>query len=186
MVARPGVGHTCPVPTTLTLERVRRDIDVLAHAGLDTATFLLEVYESLQRAVPSDAACVASIDPATQLATGAFSFGALAGRHDTDELWGLLEYGHVEPTSFTELARAGVPAVGMQLATSGHVPKSRRMQELVQSALGCTDELRVIATADGQMWGAWRCSGTIAPLPTAKTMSRSCRCCRDCSPAGYE
>lgn len=153
MVARAGAGHTCPVPTTLTLERVRRDIDVLAHAGLDTATFLTEVYESLQRAVPSDAACVASIDPATQLTTGAFKFGELAGRCDTDELWGLLEYGHVEPTSFTELARAGVPAVGMQMATRGDGRRSRRMRELVQSALGCTDELRVVATADGQVWG---------------------------------
>ncbi len=153
MVARAGVGHTCPVPTTLTLERVRGDIDVLAHAGLDTATFLLEVYESLQRAVPSDAACVASIDPATQLTTGAFKFGELAGRCDTDELWGLLEYGHVEPTSFTELARAGIPAVGMHAATSGDGRRSRRMRELVQSSLGCTDELRVLATADGQVWG---------------------------------
>ena len=55
---------------------------MLAHAGLDTTTFLDEVYESLQRAVPSDAACVASIDPATQLTTGAFKFGDLIGRYD--------------------------------------------------------------------------------------------------------
>jgi DNA-binding CsgD family transcriptional regulator len=76
------------VPSALTLERVRRDLDVLAHAGLDTATFLAEVYESLYRAVPSDAACVATVDPATRLTTGAFKFGDLAGRYDTDELWG--------------------------------------------------------------------------------------------------
>jgi DNA-binding CsgD family transcriptional regulator len=128
-------------------------VDVLAHAGLDTATFLAEVYESLQRAVVSSAACVATVDPATQLTTGAFKFGDLAGRNDTDELWGLLEYGHVEPTSFTELARAGVPAIGMQVATGGEVQRSRRVRELVQSGLGCTDELRVIATAGGQLWG---------------------------------
>jgi DNA-binding CsgD family transcriptional regulator len=137
----------------LTLERVRRDLDVLAHAGLDTATFLVEVYESLYRAVPSDAACVATVDPATRLTTGAFKFGDLAGRYDTDELWGRLEYGHVEPTSFTELARNGVPAVGMHVATSGDVQRSPRVRELVQSALGCIDELRVIATAGGQLWG---------------------------------
>jgi DNA-binding CsgD family transcriptional regulator len=137
----------------LTLERVRRDVDVLAHAGLDTATFLAEVYESLQRAVVSSAACVATVDPATQLTTGAFKFGDLTGRNDTDELWGLLEYGHVEPTSFTELARAGVPAIGMHIATGGEVRRSRRVRDLVQSGLGCTDELRVIATAGGQLWG---------------------------------
>jgi DNA-binding CsgD family transcriptional regulator len=141
------------VRRALTLQRVHRDVEVLAHAGLDTATFLDEVYESLQRAVPSDAACVASIDPATQLTTGAFKFGDLAGRYDTDELWGLLEYGHVEPTSFTELARTGVPAVGMHVATRGDVQRSRRVRELVQSAIGCSDELRVLATAGGQLWG---------------------------------
>lgn len=80
----------------MTHERVRRDVDVLAHAGLDTATFLAEVYQSLHRAVPSSAACVATVDPATQLTTGAFKFGDLAGRDDTDELWGMLEYGDVE------------------------------------------------------------------------------------------
>jgi DNA-binding CsgD family transcriptional regulator len=126
---------------------------VLAHAGLDATTFLNEVYESLQRVVPSDAACVASIDPATQLTTGAFKFGELIGRYDTDELWGLLEYGHVEVTSFTELARTDVLAVGMHQTTSGDGRRSRRVRELVQSSLGCTDELRVVAKAGGQLWG---------------------------------
>ncbi len=139
--------------SSLTLERVRRDVEVLAHAGLDTATFLAEVYESLHRAVPSSSACVATLDPATQLTTGAFKFGHLADRHDTDELWGLLEYGHVEGTSFTELARSGVAGIGMHLSTGGDVQRSRRMSELVRSALGCTDELRVVATGDGQVWG---------------------------------
>jgi DNA-binding CsgD family transcriptional regulator len=96
---------------------------------------------------------VATVDPATRLTTGAFKFGDLAGRYDTDELWGRLEYGHVEPTSFTELARIGVPAVGMHVATSGEVQRSLRVRELVQSALGCIDELRVIATAGGRLWG---------------------------------
>jgi DNA-binding CsgD family transcriptional regulator len=141
------------MPTGLTRERVRRDVEVLAHAGLDTATFLAEVYESLHRAVASSAACVATVDPVTQLTTGAFKFGDLAGRDDTDETWGLLEYGHVEPTSFTQLARTGLTAVGMHVATGGDVRRSRRMQELVQSCLGCTDELRVLASAGGQVWG---------------------------------
>lgn len=66
---------------------------------------------------------------------------------------GLLEYGHVEPTSFTQLARTGRTAVGMHVATGGDVRRSRRMQELVQSCLGCTDELRILASAGGQVWG---------------------------------
>src|ERR671932_2727873 len=152
-VGRAG-RHTGRVSRALTLQRVRRDIEVLAHAGLDTATFLGEVYESLQRAVPSTAACVATVDPATELATGAFKFGELAGRDDSDELWALLEYGDVEPTSYVELSRSGVAAVGMHVLTSGEVQRSRRVRELVQSTLGCTDELRVLASAEGRLWGA--------------------------------
>jgi DNA-binding CsgD family transcriptional regulator len=141
------------VPSTLTFERVRRDVEVLSHAGLDADAFLTEVFDSLRRALPSDAACVASIDPATGLATGAYKFGALAGRNDTDELWGLTEYGHVEATSYTELARHGVPAVGLDLATGGDARRSLRVRELVQSALGCHDELRLLALDDEQLWG---------------------------------
>jgi DNA-binding CsgD family transcriptional regulator len=141
------------VPRALTLQRVRRDIEVLAHAGLDTATFLGEVYGSLQRAVPSTAGCVATVDPATKLATGAFKFGELAGRDDSDELWALLEYGDVEATSYVELSRSSVTAVGMHVETRGDVQRSRRVRELVQSGLGCTDELRVLASAGGQLWG---------------------------------
>jgi DNA-binding CsgD family transcriptional regulator len=153
MVDRRQIAENVPVPSSLTLERVRQDVEVLAHAGLDTETFLAEVHESLRRAVPSTAACVATVDPATKLATGAFKFGELTGRSDTDELWGLLEYGQVETTSFSELARAGTPAVGMHAAMGRDLVRSRRVRELVQTALACADELRVVATASGQLWG---------------------------------
>lgn len=153
MVATGRIAQNVQVPSSLRLERVRRDIEVLAHAGLDTATFLSEVHESLYRAVPSDAACVATIDPATRLATGAFKFGDLAARTDTDALWGSLEYDDVEPTSFSELARAGVPAAGMLATLGDSIERSRRVRELVHGALGCSDELRVVALAGSQLWG---------------------------------
>ena len=157
------------VPSTLTLERVRRDVEVLSRAGLDADAFLTEVFDSLARALPSDAACVASIDPATGLATGAYKFGALTGRSDTDELWGLTEYGQVEPTSYTELARNGVPAVGLDLATGGDARRSLRVRELVQTALGCHDELRLLALDHGQLWGgaALFRSGACSPYTPA-------------------
>lgn len=145
--------HNPRVPSALTRERVRRDVEVLSQAGLDTATFLAEAYDSLQRTVPSSAACMATLDPATRLATGAFKLGALAGSSDSDEIWGRLEYGDVESTSYTELARVGVHAVGMSLATRGDVQRSRRMRDLVRAALGCTDELRVVASSGGKVWG---------------------------------
>ena len=153
MVTEPEIRHTRRVASALTLERVRRDVEVLAHAGLDAATFFAEVYESLSRAVPSGAACVATVDPATRLLTGGFKFGDLAGRDDQDGAWALFEYGEVEPTSLTEMARAGVSAVGMHLATGGDVQRSPRLRELLGPYLGCTDELRVLAAVGGKMWG---------------------------------
>jgi DNA-binding CsgD family transcriptional regulator len=41
----------------------------------------------------------------------------------------------------------------MHAVTGGDVQRSRRVRELVQSGLGCTDELRVLASAGGQLWG---------------------------------
>jgi DNA-binding CsgD family transcriptional regulator len=142
-----------PVGSLLARERVRRDVDVLSRAGLDTGSFLSETYASLQRAIPVDAGCVATLDPATHLATGAFKFGALAHREDTDELWGQLEYRHVESTSYTQLCRDHVPSIGMGIVTDGHFGRSKRFDELVSEALGCADELRIIAFDGSQLWG---------------------------------
>ena len=117
--------------------------------------------------MPSTAACVATVDPATSLATGAFKFGELAGRDDSDELWALLEYGDVEPTSYVQLSRTGVTAVGMHVLTSGDVQRSRRVRELVQSSLGCTDELRVLASTGQQVWGGMALFRDDAAVPYA-------------------
>ncbi len=139
--------------SALTDERVRRDVDVLAHAGLDVATFLAEVHDSLRRAVPSCAGCVATIDPASLLMTGTFKFGDLADRHEHDREWGLVEYGQPEPSSFSELAVAGIPAAGVHQMTGGELQRSPRLHEFVHPNLGYTDELRLLARSDGRVWG---------------------------------
>jgi len=94
----------------LTAERVRRDVEVVARAGLDIDSFLGEAVESLQRAVPHVAACLATVDPSTELLTGTRKYGDLQGRDSHDHEWGLIEYGTIEETTFTELSRAGIRA----------------------------------------------------------------------------
>ena len=68
--------------TSLTFDRVRSDIDVLSRAGLDVATFMAEVAESVQRAVPHVATCMGTLDPATNLLTSTFKYGDLSGRDE--------------------------------------------------------------------------------------------------------
>ncbi len=142
------------VGSSLTIERVRSDVDVLARAGIDVTTFLAEVDASLRRAVPYAAMCVSLLDPATSLATATFKFGEIAERDTHDPHWCELEFGGADQTSFRRLARQGKAAVGMHLETDGDVNRSVRMRDFMGHHFGFTDELRTIARLDGRDWGA--------------------------------
>ncbi len=132
-------------------QRVLRDVEVVARAGLDVDTFLAEALDSVQRAVPHVAACIGTVDPSTLLLTGTSKFGDLRGRDEHDHEWGLIEYGDGEPTAFTELARQEVPAAAAGI--SGPGPRSRRVSEFMEPHFGYTDELRVLFRDRGQVWG---------------------------------
>lgn len=137
----------------LTAERVRSDLAVLARGGLDVATFLTEVDESLQRAVPYAGSCFALLDPATRLLTKTYKFGDLAGRDDHDTEWAHIEYGDSEPTSFDELATLPSPAAGIHEATAGDVRASRRMRDYMIPYFQYGDELRALALNGDHVWG---------------------------------
>ena len=137
----------------LIAERVRRDIEVVARAGLDMDTFLEEAVASLVRAVPFVAACLATVDPSTRLLTAARKYGDLLGRNDHDHEWGLIEYGEVEPTAFTEMADQDLVSAGVHALTSGNVEESARMARFMTPHFGYTDELRTILRDRGQVWG---------------------------------
>jgi len=141
--------------TSLTAERVRRDIEVLARAGLDVETFLEESEASLGRAIPHAAACVLVVDPATQICTAAFKFGDLRGVNDRDGEWGQVEYGRPDDTSFIDLYRSGVTATSVHLATGGDIKRSARMRDFLTPEFDFRDELRVVARAGERVWGGF-------------------------------
>ena len=141
------------MPTALLAERVRRDVEVVARAGLDLDTFLEESLESIGRAVPAVGVCVATVDPASHLLTSARKYGALSGSHEHDNLFGLIEFGSVEPTSFSELAVAPVPAAAAEHAMGGEIERSERMSRLMTPHFGFTDELRLVFREAGAVWG---------------------------------
>jgi DNA-binding CsgD family transcriptional regulator len=141
------------VATGLAAQRVLRDIDVVARAGLGLEEFLDEALESLQRALPYVGACVATVDPATLLLTGTYKFGDLRGRDERDHEWGLLEYGQEDATSFRELARRDDPAVAVSHVRREEPGASRRVSDFMTPYFGYTDELRVVARDQTQVWG---------------------------------
>jgi DNA-binding CsgD family transcriptional regulator len=155
MAADGGVSQTGPVPSpALTAERVRRDVEVVARAGLDLEDFLAEAVESVQRAVPWVGACMATHDPGTHILTSARKFGYLRGRDGHDHEFGILEYGDVEATAFTEMARADVPAAGVHLVTHGDVERSGRMSRFIVPRFGFGDEARLVFRDGTDVWGA--------------------------------
>lgn len=147
-------SHTGTVPSPLTLERVRRDVDVVARAGLPLEDFLAESVESLGRAVPWVAACVGTHDPGTRILTSARKYGHLSDVETDDAEFGLIEYGTVEQTAFTELAAAQVPAAGVHLVTEGRLDRSPRMSTLMAPTFGFADEARLVFREGGHAWGA--------------------------------
>jgi DNA-binding CsgD family transcriptional regulator len=144
------VRQTSAMALDLTAQRVLRDVDVVARAGLELEDFLDESLASVARAVPHVAACFATVDPSTLLLTGTLKFGDLQRYDDAkDHEWGLMEYGSTEPTSFIELAHRAVPAV----ATAAQSADSPRLNEFMRPNFGYRDELRVVLRDRGQCWG---------------------------------
>ncbi|MBZ5737579.1 response regulator transcription factor [Nocardioides mangrovi] len=139
--------------TALTVERVRGDVDVLSRAGLDLDTFLAEATLSVNRAVPWVAACLATNDPGSTMLTSARKYGHLQEVNSHDHEFGLLEYGTVEPTAFTELAQAEVPAAGVALL-HGDPLRSARMETFMRPHFGFGDEARLAFREGRQSWGA--------------------------------
>lgn len=148
-----GAGHTVGVPSALTLDRVRSDIDVLARAGLDMATFMAELDDSLQRAVPHVAACMGTFDPATTLLTTTYKFGDLYGQDEHDLEWGLHEFGADNPTSFANLARRTTPAASIMLETGGRAESCSRMEQVIGNYYDYVDEARMVGRQGGCGWG---------------------------------
>jgi DNA-binding CsgD family transcriptional regulator len=153
-VAWPGVrGRLSAMGRALAAERVRRDVEVLARAGLPLPVFVDEAMTSLQRAVPFDSVCVGTMDPSTGLLTGTLKFGGQAGVDEHDHEWGLIEYGTTEPTSFTELAARGITAAGVRAGTVGATGASVRVEEFMRPHFGFADELRAICLDErGRAW----------------------------------
>lgn len=138
--------------STLTQQRVRRDVEVLCGARLELSMLCCELDASLQRALPHVASVFAVIDPDMRLPTIAYKFGALEGHNASDAdvaAWESAPEATHDATSLQALIAGGVRAITVSaLGPAG----SPRFQHLAP-AFGFADELRVVAVGSGRVWG---------------------------------
>ncbi|HYJ49629.1 MAG TPA: helix-turn-helix transcriptional regulator [Microbacterium sp.] len=140
--------------TALALGRARSDIDVVSRAGLPLHHFMDEVTEAVQRAVPFDAGCLSTLDPATALVSSSRKVGALTGSNDGDITWAKIEYGSEDPTTFTRILLAGKVAIGVHNTLDGDLDQSVRMAEFMVPFFDFLDEARAVFADKAGAWGA--------------------------------
>ncbi|MFC4140132.1 MULTISPECIES: helix-turn-helix transcriptional regulator [unclassified Microbacterium] len=133
---------------------VRDGIERMSRSRLPASEFLTEAAEALSRAVPSVAACVATLDPATAIVTGVTKRGVLAGRNESDVHWARIEYGGDDPTAVRTMVARRRTAIGVDHEFGGAAERSMRMAELLMPVFGFTDEARVVFTDRAGAWGA--------------------------------
>jgi DNA-binding CsgD family transcriptional regulator len=129
-------------------DRLRRDIERLARAGLDWVSFATEVTARLKRAIPFDRSCWHAVDPGTVLFTGNLNqnvacSGAWLAHY---------EYAVEDVNKWSFLARSGRFAGATSIATHGDLSRSARHRS--HEGYGIGDELRAAFVADGAYWGA--------------------------------
>lgn len=130
------------------LDRIRREIVALCHAGLDSVMFRRRVLNALRRAVPVDAAWWATVDPATLLYTSAVRDGM---PETSTPRFVENEFLQDDANKFIDLARTQVMVRSLSDATRGDLSQSRRYREILLP-LRLGDELRAVLRAGDRYW----------------------------------
>jgi DNA-binding CsgD family transcriptional regulator len=128
---------------------VQEAIVRLARSGLDSESFRFEAAAQLRRAVPFDAWCAPTADPATLLVGRAVGAGFPPG--DSARAFEI-EYQEPDFGKFDRLATATRKATGLLESTARDLERSARWRD-VFSPLGLGDELRVALRAGSDCWG---------------------------------
>src|ERR1700736_2979001 len=124
-------------------------LDRLTHAGLDSESVRFEASAELRRAVPFEAWCAPTADPATLLVGRAVGMGFPPG----DAARALeIEYQAADFNKFEILAVGAGRAAGLALSTGGDLQRSTRWRDIFQP-LGLGDELRTALVSGGHCWG---------------------------------
>ncbi|MFJ6671587.1 LuxR C-terminal-related transcriptional regulator [Actinosynnema sp. NPDC091369] len=130
----------------------RREIAALAAAGLGVAELHRAAIEVVERVVPTDLTCWASLDPDTAVISTMTSGRTLVPAR-YEPVLAQCEYSGAEPHTFAELARRPEPVARLSDVPRRDVARSGRFNE-VWRPLGLSHELRAVFRVDGTCWGA--------------------------------
>lgn len=125
---------------------VRRDVTALASAGLDVAELHAAAIALVDRVVPCELTCWASMDPDSGVISSMTS-GVNRIPRQYEPVLAACEYAPDEPHTFAALAQRGDTVARLEDT------RSTRLNE-VWRPLGLSHELRVLFRADDTCWGA--------------------------------
>lgn len=131
------------------LATLTRGLGRLGGTGLAIDRYALAVCDQLRRSVPFTFGCLASIDPATGLITGAVK---TADTGMGDEEFAHYEYAVDDVNHFDDIAGRRIPAGVLSLDTGGRPEASSRFAEFLSPRFGFTDELRVAFRSQQHTW----------------------------------
>lgn len=127
-------------------QSVRRDVTALASAGLNVAELHAAAIALVDRVVPGELTCWASMDPDSG-AISSMTSGVNRIPQQYEPVLASCEYTPGEPHTFAELAQRGDTVARLE------DQRSTRLNE-VWRPLGLSHELRALFWADDTCWGA--------------------------------
>ncbi len=132
----------------------RDDLDVLAHAGLDSFEFRKRALRTLTKMIPFDGYCWWTTDPGTGFFTSAV---ANPESDDPDRIFCRMvhanEFVDADYNKFRVLARRPSHAGVLSEATHGELERSDRYQRMLRP-IGFEHELRLALVDGSNCWGA--------------------------------
>lgn len=132
-------------------DRVFSEVKRLCYAGLDEATLLRQVAESLRCAVPFEGYCAHAVDPLSRLIANLVPdemAGEKEARHFLEHLYFADDF-----NDYNSMTKSRRPVALLSEATDGRLERSLRFREFMEP-LGYEHELRSVFTAGKELWGA--------------------------------
>lgn len=154
-------------------ERVRGEIAALARSGATAAAFCAQSGRLLRRAVPYDWACLATLDPASELITSVVKVD-LDDAHDAE--FAHFEYEVDDLNTFVKIARRPTPIGVLHVDTDGHPERCARWRDFLVPRFGPAQELRAVLRCGSRAWGAlalYRAGGSARFSPAETSLLAS-------------